>query len=222
MCWQRDAGDDGVVPSCTGDANTLGSGAEDYCAIRPSPTYLSSVYDHFAVSNEGTFPIGLCSGDCDLGKRDSRPYEYISFVWFLNVRAVLKPIDTDCEGDLVCYSRSNFDPVPGCQGEGEESFDYCVPPDTPDKVLEFLGDEANNYYSLKACQGGTDHKDVFRSCLCRWLISNSCFLTIKTAISILIVISGLHASNVALETMALFQDVLETPTTSPQVAKTSA
>lgn len=67
---------------------------------------------------------------------------------------VLNLVDTDCEGDLVCYSRSAFDPVPGCEGDGEENFDYCVPPDTPEKALDFVGDEANNYYALKACQGG--------------------------------------------------------------------
>ena len=69
MCYQRDAGDSGDVPSCTGNANSLGTGAEDYCIIRPSSTFLSSVYDHFEESNEGKFPIGLCSGDCDFGKR---------------------------------------------------------------------------------------------------------------------------------------------------------
>lgn len=67
VCLQRDAGDSGEVPSCTGDANALGTGGEDYCVLRPSDTYLSSVYDHFEESNEGTFPIPLCSGDCDFG-----------------------------------------------------------------------------------------------------------------------------------------------------------
>ncbi|KAL3935709.1 MAG: hypothetical protein SGBAC_008824 [Bacillariaceae sp.] len=130
VCWQRDAGDDGVVPSCTGDANTIETGAEDYCIIRPSPTYLSSVYDHFEVANEGTLPIGLCSGDCDF--------------------------DSECEGDLICYYRKAFDPVPGCEGLGEDNFDYCVPPDTPDKALDFVGDEENGYYELKECEGDCD------------------------------------------------------------------
>lgn len=54
----------------------------------------------------------------------------------------------------MCYYRSGFDPVPGCVGEGEENFDYCVPPDTPDKALDFVGDDEWSYYELKECQGG--------------------------------------------------------------------
>lgn len=38
------------------------------------------------------FRCGLCMGDCDS--------------------------DHDCEGDLICIQRDNFDPVPGCNGEG--------------------------------------------------------------------------------------------------------
>ena len=30
--------------------------------------HLASVYDHFEESDDGTFPIPLCSGDCDFGK----------------------------------------------------------------------------------------------------------------------------------------------------------
>ena len=62
---------------------------------------------------------------------------------------------------MVCYYRSGFDPVPGCQGEGEENFDYCVPPDTPDKALNFIGDDEWNYYQLKECEGGKIHVIVF-------------------------------------------------------------
>lgn len=63
-------------------------------------------------------------------------------------------LDSDCEGGLVCYYRANFDPVPGCVGQGEENYDYCVPSDTPDKALDFVGDEEWSYYELKECQGG--------------------------------------------------------------------
>ena len=65
-------------------------------------------------------------------------------------------VDSDCEGDLICYYRSAFDPVPGCDGLGEEDFDYCVPSSTADPPLVFVGDEANDYYALKNCQGDCD------------------------------------------------------------------
>lgn len=48
----------------------------------------------------GTDGYGLCEGDCDA--------------------------DTDCTGDLVCFQRSNYTEVPGCDGTGRWSTDYCI------------------------------------------------------------------------------------------------
>ena len=32
---------------------------------------------------------------------------------------------SDCSGDLRCYQRHGYDPIPGCVGEGTEGWDYC-------------------------------------------------------------------------------------------------
>ena len=36
--------------------------------------------------------------------------------------------DVDCNGDLVCFQRNGFTAIPGCEGAGVESWDYCVDP----------------------------------------------------------------------------------------------
>ena len=32
----------------------------------------------------------------------------------------------DCEGDLICFQREGLEPVPGCSGLGQTSYDYCI------------------------------------------------------------------------------------------------
>jgi len=34
--------------------------------------------------------------------------------------------DSECVGDLICYNRQKYDPVPGCSGFGTLGFDYCT------------------------------------------------------------------------------------------------
>ena len=52
------------------------------------------------MGNENVADIyGICEGDCDS--------------------------DLECMGDLVCFERTGFTNVPGCQGEGRFSSDYC-------------------------------------------------------------------------------------------------
>ena len=50
------------------------------------------------------YPLGECEGDCDF--------------------------DAECAGDLICYTRRDLEPVPGCVGGGEETAgrDFCVKP----------------------------------------------------------------------------------------------
>ena len=33
---------------------------------------------------------------------------------------------SDCEGDLICFQRDLLEPVPGCSGLGQTSYDYCI------------------------------------------------------------------------------------------------
>jgi hypothetical protein len=65
----------------------------------------------------GAYKCGLCEGDCDS--------------------------DSDCEGDLVCISRSGLEAVAGCTGEGGDrdvsNKDICAPPPVqPPSTSNFL------------------------------------------------------------------------------------
>jgi hypothetical protein len=98
VCNFRDFGDGGVVPGCEGDAEEIASGAEDFCIQRPSLFYLVILADDDAP--EG-FPLPVCAGDCD--------------------------DDADCQDGLVCFQRDLDEAVDGCEGPGEEGYDYCIP-----------------------------------------------------------------------------------------------
>lgn len=37
--------------------------------------------------------------------------------------------DSQCVGSLKCFQRDEFEPVPGCEGQGAEGWDYCYDPD---------------------------------------------------------------------------------------------
>ena len=52
-----------------------------------------------ADHNWGNGDLGLCEGECDN--------------------------DAQCKGDLKCFLRTGFTPVPGCSGTGIEDWDYC-------------------------------------------------------------------------------------------------
>jgi len=103
VCFQREGNDSGSVPSCIGNANTVGTGSDDFCIPRPSANTLISVYDNIEGGDAaagGLYPIPSCAGDCD--------------------------IDADCQGSLTCFFRAGFDNVPGCSGFGDEDYDYCI------------------------------------------------------------------------------------------------
>jgi len=44
--------------------------------------------------------LGLCEGDCD--------------------------DDSDCDAGLECFQRSTLENVPGCNGDGQSGYDYCI------------------------------------------------------------------------------------------------
>jgi hypothetical protein len=56
----------------------------------------------FLGNNASSFPLPRCGGDCDNA--------------------------SECEAGLRCYRRKEFEPVPGCSGEGEFGKDYCYDP----------------------------------------------------------------------------------------------
>lgn len=72
----------------------------EYCYDESSLVYLQDVGNDGSPSS--VFPLKVCQGDCDSNR--------------------------DCEGDLVCMQRSALEPVPGCEGSGSPSSDYCVKP----------------------------------------------------------------------------------------------
>jgi hypothetical protein len=39
---------------------------------------------------------------------------------------VLVLTDADCVGSLTCFQRPGVEAVPGCIGEGESDYDYCI------------------------------------------------------------------------------------------------
>lgn len=100
------------------------------------------------VGNNGSpshvFPLGECLGDCDT--------------------------DEDCEGDLICFQRDEGEPVPGCYGQYESNWDYCVQPEvysstsapvsTPaaSTSLVVVGDNGSpsSAFPLGKCQGDCD------------------------------------------------------------------
>jgi len=74
-------------------------------------------------------PLGLCEGDCDS--------------------------NDECMGDLVCFLRNNYEPVPMCSGGsgGDRSgYDYCIMP----PLKEFGW---NPVLPLDLCEGDCDSDD---------------------------------------------------------------
>jgi len=80
--------------------------------------------------------LGRCEGDCDT--------------------------DTDCDGDLICFERDNYDAVPGCSGGSLDysQSDYCIrktddisnPIDPKDPPVTFI----SNPLKLGICEGDCD------------------------------------------------------------------
>ncbi len=85
--------------------------------ITPAPTEAFSESPSYGLGNLALFGedlnpsgiLGRCEGNCNS--------------------------DEDCSGDLVCYERNGYQPVPGCMGgsDGVQHFNYCIVP-FPDLV----------------------------------------------------------------------------------------
>ena len=67
---------------------------------------MSLNYPTFTLKDYGTLAhvdhslLQLCEGNCD--------------------------IDSHCADGLICFQRDGFTSVPGCSGEGEKDYDYCI------------------------------------------------------------------------------------------------
>jgi hypothetical protein len=63
--------------------------------------------------------------------------------------------DSDCNGDLKCFQRNNFEWIPGCRFSGNKGWDYCY--EEVGKGLDSSpGDGSKN---LDECQGDCDKDD---------------------------------------------------------------
>jgi len=84
------------------------------------------------IGNDGEpwadFSLGECQGDCDG--------------------------DDECEGSLVCFSRSNDEPVPGCNGDGTTGTDYCFQRPSTNYLYSPL-----DKFPLGLCEGDCDDDD---------------------------------------------------------------
>ena len=61
--------------------------------------------------------------DCAIGKTDDTTFVCAHI--YLNPH--FPPFHTfEISKGLTCYNRDGFDPVPGCDGVGEQDFDYCI------------------------------------------------------------------------------------------------
>ena len=75
-----------------------GRNTYDYCYYTGGPNELTTVPPN-SSSCSSAAPCAACHGDCDS--------------------------DSQCRGDLQCFQRDGTDPVPGCTGVGDNTYDYC-------------------------------------------------------------------------------------------------
>eukprot|EP00980_Cylindrotheca_fusiformis_P000754 scaffold175_cov153-Cylindrotheca_fusiformis.AAC.6 len=79
-----------------------------------------------------SFPLGRCEGDCD--------------------------DDNDCEGNLICFQRDEYDPVPNCSGglKDRSKTDYCIrSTDAPERIPLSI----TQTFPLGRCEGDCDDDD---------------------------------------------------------------
>ena len=97
MCCKRKGFE--AIPGCSegGDDDIDG---KDYCFDRAAyPTSLLYKGRGPPYDTDDSNVLGPCEGDCDN--------------------------DEECSGDLKCYQRDDYKPVPGCDGGGGFKVDYC-------------------------------------------------------------------------------------------------
>ena len=112
------------VPGCTG--GRVDASGTDFC-VKQSDLEGSSRTEIKFVGSDPTQTLGRCEGDCDT--------------------------DEDCEGDLVCFQRSDCMYVPGCDGGFDDysRSDYCVR--KSDVSAGELTLEITLDYPIQLCQG---------------------------------------------------------------------
>lgn len=115
------------VPGCQSDGPNDNEGT-DYCYYPISEKELTLMGDEDLPADN--FPLGECQGDCD--------------------------DDVDCGFGLNCFQRSGYTTVPGCDGDGSSSADYCYIPPAGELVLVGNDDEPSSAYPLQECQGDCD------------------------------------------------------------------
>ena len=98
-----------------------------------------------------------------------------------------------CEVGLKCFERSGYTPIPGCEGTGTSSYDYCVSPAGHDWILDLgsLVSPPGAGFLMQRCQGNC----VNDRYLSGWLLSGLFHhQSNNTLLSSVIVIRGWSAS----------------------------
>ena len=91
-----------------------GQGTED---SHQDERQLANKVQAFGANPVERYPLAHCQGDCDL--------------------------DSHCRGRMICFQRTRYQPVPGCEGgrQDRSPSDYCIDPLdlTVTPQLNFLG-----------------------------------------------------------------------------------
>lgn len=101
-----------------------GKRGTDFCYKPPEGVLVYKSED----DDPGVFPLANCEGDCD--------------------------DDWDCGAGLLCYIREEFEPVPGCSGNGAFGRDYCYKPNNYTQELK-----PQNTQKPTATGGGSGDSD---------------------------------------------------------------
>lgn len=99
VCFERDSYD--AVPGCSEGSSD--DSENDYCIRKTDDISNPTSPNDPPVTFINNFSeLGICCGDCD--------------------------VDSDCEGDLICFQRDEYEAVPGCRGGSSDGSrtDYCV------------------------------------------------------------------------------------------------
>ena len=73
-----------------------------FCVVFARSAVSAHYLESINVNGLGAKGFGMCQGDCDK--------------------------DSDCQDGLICFQREGYTPIPGCTGDGEKDWDYCVRP----------------------------------------------------------------------------------------------
>lgn len=126
---ETDVAGNTILYSCAEAAPTL----TDPATGATAPSYQSMVveFDYELYWNEGSTNIADANANADEG---TAPLELTDVAGDLASGGTIGKCQSDCDsddqcaGDLRCFQREAYEPVPGCSGAGSDGWDYCYDP----------------------------------------------------------------------------------------------